>query len=79
MKSTHKLVFKNKEDIMPVAMNLIKVLNRSKFWREDCDFFVRKNILYVDTANYTCVNNALENLQYRHKYCFDIIKTKNCL
>lgn len=59
MKSTHKLTFSDGKNLSLFVARLTMFLQTYPIWIRDCDFFARKNVLYVDTNRYTCVDNYI--------------------
>lgn len=63
-KSDYKVVFEDDDRMNDFVHILYACLSSYKEWMKNCDYFARKNVLYVKTARYTCVDNFVQNFAW---------------
>lgn len=68
MKYNYKLTFNNSIDTIALAVALFNYVSQRKDWFEAYDCMRRKNTLYVYTANYTCIENFINNNKSHYNY-----------
>lgn len=68
MKHNYKLTFNDTLDTVNFAVALFNYVSQRKDWFNAYDCMRRKNILYVYTANYTCIENFINNNKSHYNY-----------
>lgn len=68
MKYNYKLVFNDLSDMNPFIVNTYKLVFQRTDWFKAFDFMKRKNILYVCTGNYCCIDNFILSKQHNYNY-----------
>ena len=68
MKYNYKLTFNNTLDIVNFAVALFNYVSQRKDWFNNYDCMRRKNILYVYTHNYTCIELFINHNKSHYNY-----------
>ena len=68
MKYNYKLVFKDKLDTVHFAIKLFQFISQRNDWLRAYEAMRRKNILYVYTGNYCCIDNYIKSRQRDYNY-----------
>ena len=65
-RSNIKLIFEDKKMLKFFSISLIYFLSKYSYWLKNCNFYSRKNNLYVYTHNYSYVDNCIKNNSKRY-------------
>ena len=69
MKYNYKLVFTNNQQLFKFTSQLFNYVSKRKDWIKYCDWTQKSNrILYVQTANYCCIDNYIKSRQCDYNY-----------
>lgn len=68
MKYNYKLIFKDKSDTVHFAIELFQFISQRNDWLRAYEAMRRKNILYVYTGNYCCIDNYIKSRQRDYNY-----------
>lgn len=68
MKYNYKLVFNTPLETMRYAIRLFDYISQRNDWLKAYEAMRRKNILYVYTGNYCCIDNYIKSRQHDYNY-----------
>lgn len=68
MKYNYKLAFKDKLDAVHFAIELFQFISQRNDWLRAYEAMRKKNILYVYTGNYCCIDNFILSKQRNYDY-----------
>lgn len=68
MKYNYKLVFNDPSNMNNLIKDTYKYVFQREDWFKAFDFMKRKNVLYVCTGNYCCIDNLILSKQRNYNY-----------